>query len=153
MILNIVDLLPALPQVTLVLLLLGASAFDLSHRRVPNLLTLSGAIAAVIFSLTGIAEISLSQALLGGIVGLALFIVPYAIGQMGAGDVKLLSMCGLYLGIMPVITAALYTMVAGGVLALFYLCRIRIGSVYSPKSTVPYAVAITAGVLFVLSGY
>lgn len=90
---------------------------------------------------------------MGGIVGSGLFIVPYAIGQMGAGDVKLLGMCGLYLGTVPVITAALYAMLAGGLLALFYLYHIRIGIVCRTKPTVPYAVAITAGVLIVLAGY
>lgn len=93
------------------------------------------------------------QAMTGGLVGLGLFLLPYALGQMGAGDVKLLGMCGLFLGPMSVLSAALYTMLAGGGLALFYLLRSRWITKQNSNVTVPYAVAITLGVLFVLAGY
>ena len=131
-----------------------ASVIDLRLRRVPNLLVISGSILAVLFGLTGISDVSLTQMLMGGIVGLGVFILPYAIGQMGAGDVKLLGMCGFFLGPIPVLTAAVYAMLAGGLLAVCYLmCCQTMNARSKHQITLPYAVAITLGVLIVLAGY
>lgn len=142
-----------LPQVVLIGLLVGASIFDLLLRRVPNTLTLVGSTAALLLVLTGFSEITLTQALTGGLIGLGLFLIPYALGQMGAGDVKLFGMCGLFLGPIPVISAALYTMLAGGGLALSYLLRSKCTPKRKTIDTVPYAVAISLGVMLVLAGY
>jgi prepilin peptidase CpaA len=49
---------------------------------------------------------------------LALFLPLYALRAMGAGDVKLLAMVGVWLGAPAVARAALWTLLAGGVLSL-----------------------------------
>ena len=53
--------------------------------------------------------------------GLAILIVPYVIGGMGAGDAKLLGAVGGILGPGGVFTAFLFTAVVGGVYALILL--------------------------------
>lgn len=107
----------------------------------------------LLLAVTGFSGISLANALLGGLVGLGVFMLPYAFGKMGAGDVKLLGMCGVFLGPLPVLSAALYTMLAGGVLAMFYLMNRHFKFNSRLLATVPYAVAISLGVLVVLAGY
>jgi prepilin peptidase CpaA len=54
----------------------------------------------------------------GWIVGAAIFFVPFALGGLGAGDVKLLAALGAWVGPTDALWIALYTGIAGGVLAL-----------------------------------
>lgn len=97
---------------------LVACAFDVRTRRIPNALTLASAVAALVFhAITGGAEGWLTAA--GGwAIGIAIFFVPFALGGMGGGDVKLLGALGAWLGPIDVMWLALYTSVVGGVLAL-----------------------------------
>jgi prepilin peptidase CpaA len=57
-------------------------------------------------------------ALLGVLVGLALFLPLYLLRAMGAGDVKLLAALGAFMGPVEVIGLALSVLVAGGLLAV-----------------------------------
>ena len=57
----------------------------------------------------------------GLLLGFAVFFVFYAIGGMGAGDVKLMAAIGAFLGPKDVLFAALYTAIAGGVYAILLL--------------------------------
>ena len=54
----------------------------------------------------------------GWIAGLAIFFVPFALRGLGGGDVKLLAALGAWVGPTDVIWVALYTGIAGGLLAL-----------------------------------
>src|SRR6187401_3320193 len=95
-----------------------ASAWDLRTRRIPQLLTFGGALAAFVFhSINGGWDAGVASAA-GWAVGIAIFFVPFALGGLGAGDVKLLGALGAWLGPTGIFWAALYTGVAGGVLAI-----------------------------------
>jgi prepilin peptidase CpaA len=52
---------------------------------------------------------------------MALFIVPYAIGGMGAGDVKLMGAIGSFLGAKNVIWACLFSCIFGGLYGIIVL--------------------------------
>ena len=148
---------------TLVIFLLLASWIDCKHFRIPNSLTLMAAVAGLLHSTY--AGNGILFPLSGGIIGLALFILPYAYGKMGAGDVKMLAAVGTFLGPVTVIWAALWSFIAGGILALFWVfyLRIRPESAFVPsggmrhdrhenlgksqRSTMPYALAISIGSL------
>jgi prepilin peptidase CpaA len=95
-----------------------ACATDLRSRRIPNLLTFSTAALGIVAggSTNGLDGILTGAA--GWVVGLAIFFVPFALRGLGGGDVKLLAALGAWLGPTDVIWVALYTGVAGGVLAL-----------------------------------
>jgi prepilin peptidase CpaA len=51
--------------------------------------------------------------------------LPYHIGGMGAGDVKLMAAVGALVGYPAIIQVFLYTAIAGGVIALLVLLRHR----------------------------
>lgn len=55
---------------------------------------------------------------MGWALGLLLFFLPFALRGLGGGDVKLMAALGAWLGPIDVFWAAMYTGVAGGVLAL-----------------------------------
>jgi prepilin peptidase CpaA len=95
-----------------------ACTTDLRNRRIPNVLTLGSALAALVYSAATGGPHAVLAACEGWAVGVACFAVPFVLGGMGAGDVKLLGALGAWLGPMAAIWLALYAGVAGGVLAL-----------------------------------
>ena len=95
-----------------------ACVTDLRTRRIPNVLTFGAAVAGLAYQFaTGGVE-ALGQAALGWLLGALVFIVPFALGGLGGGDVKLLAALGAWLGPADALWLALYTGVAGGVMAL-----------------------------------
>jgi prepilin peptidase CpaA len=95
-----------------------ACAFDLRTRRIPNWLTFGAAGAALVFHLFATGASGFVQGVGGWATGAALLLVPYALGGMGAGDVKLVAALGAWLGPGDTFWLAMYTSIAGGVLAL-----------------------------------
>src|SRR4029453_2922304 len=96
----------------------GACITDVRSRRIPNVLTFGAAAAAIVFhAITGQLA-GLLQSVEGWLVGAAIFFVPFALGGLGAGDVKLLAALGAWVGPLDAMWISLYTGVAGGVLAL-----------------------------------
>jgi prepilin peptidase CpaA len=95
-----------------------ACGWDLRTRRIPQVLTLGGALAGLAFHLAtggwqgGVASV------LGWAVGIAIFLAPFALGGLGAGDVKLLGALGAWLGVNDIVWVALYTGIAGGLFAV-----------------------------------
>ncbi|MBY6037452.1 prepilin peptidase [Fictibacillus nanhaiensis] len=57
----------------------------------------------------------------GFLLGLGLLLIPYLLGGMGAGDVKLLALIGALKGSLFVFYTAIYMGLIGGVIALFIL--------------------------------
>ncbi|MBA5606950.1 prepilin peptidase [Duganella sp. FT3S] len=116
------------PAAVLAALLAAAVWHDVRTRRIPNRLVLGGALAGLAFQAllapgaglfaTPFGALGLLDGLAGLGLGLALLLPMYLLGAMGAGDVKLMAMCGAFLGPRDVLGAALLTMLAGGVLAL-----------------------------------
>jgi prepilin peptidase CpaA len=116
------------PAAVLAALLAAAVWHDLRTRRIPNRLVLGGALAGLAFQTllapgaglftTPFGALGLLDGLAGLGLGLALLLPMYMLGAMGAGDVKLMAMCGAFLGPRDMLGAALLTLIAGGVLAL-----------------------------------
>jgi prepilin peptidase CpaA len=95
-----------------------ACVWDLRCRRIPNALTLGAAAAAIGFhAIAGGIGGGLSS--VGGwLVGVAILFLPFALGGLGGGDVKLLGALGAWVGPADAVWLALYTFIAGGVLAV-----------------------------------
>ena len=78
--------------------LVAAAAIDGWKLRVPNLITFPLIISGWVYSTAYFGWAGLGWSLLGTAIGLMLLLPAYAIGGMGAGDVKLLAGIGACLG-------------------------------------------------------
>src|SRR5262245_24901739 len=95
-----------------------ACVSDLRTRRIPNALTFGSAIAAIAVHGVTDGTSGLTTGAGGWLAGVALFFPLFALGGMGAGDVKLLGALGAWLGPRAVFHVALYASMAGGVFAV-----------------------------------
>ena len=95
-----------------------AAVIDVRTRRIPNILTFGSTGAALLYALwmNGLHGLALSAG--GWATGIAVFLPMFLLRGMGAGAVKLLGAVGSWLGPGAVLYAALYSALAGGVLAL-----------------------------------
>jgi prepilin peptidase CpaA len=94
---------------------------DLRSRRVPNLLTFPALFGALLVSPWFGATSGPSEAAAGAALGFALLVGPYAIGGMGAGDVKALMALGAWLGPEAILGAAAWALLAAGAFGLCLL--------------------------------
>ena len=94
--------------------LLLAAAHDVRTRRIPNALV-------VAFCLVGLGARGMlggcGPGVAGAALGLAILFVPFALGLIGGGDVKLLAATGAWLGPQATLVAALAGLAAGGLLS------------------------------------
>jgi prepilin peptidase CpaA len=100
------------------LLAVVAAAGDVRTGRVPNVLTFGAAAIGLLFAALRAGMGGLGSSVLGYVVGLALFLPLFALGGMGAGDVKLLAAFGAWLGPKGALWTAIWASLVGGVLAL-----------------------------------
>jgi prepilin peptidase CpaA len=96
----------------------AACITDLKSRRIPNVLTFGATAAALVFHTINGGWSGLVGSVEGWLVGAAIFFLPFALGGLGAGDVKLLAALGAWVGPLDAVWISLYTGIAGGVLAL-----------------------------------
>lgn len=97
---------------------LAACVFDVRTRRIPNALTLSAAVAGLLYhaATSGVTGVQMAGA--GWLLGLLLLLPYFALGGMGGGDVKLVAALGAWLGPWETFWLAMYAGIAGGVLGL-----------------------------------
>ena len=103
--------------IAVVVALVGC-VFDLHSRRIPNALTVGAALAAMIVSAFTGGVSGMGSSAAGWAIAAALWLPIYALGGMGAGDVKLMAAIGAWLGPANIIYAVLYAAIAGGVFAI-----------------------------------
>ncbi|NBW00425.1 MAG: hypothetical protein EBR85_01690 [Betaproteobacteria bacterium] len=137
----------AASTLSLLVLLVLAAGFDIAQRRVPNSLIIGGLIVAL--SLAAFSGWSgLGRMALGSAAALVVLLPVYASGMMGAGDIKLISVVGGFLGLHHFLFALLCIFIAGGLVSAFYFWRPKANAT---NSGVPYAVAVLGGVAAYLS--
>lgn len=98
-----------------------AVASDLRFHRIPNELTLPALLLALIASPWAGATSGPLEAAMGAALGFALLIGPYALGGMGAGDVKALMVLGAWIGPQATLGATAWAVIAGGAFGLILL--------------------------------
>jgi prepilin peptidase CpaA len=91
---------------------------DVRSARIPNALTFSGVITGLLFHTFAPSGAGFAASGEGCLVGLAVFFLPFALGGLGAGDVKLLAALGAWLGPTDIVWSAVYTAIAGAALSL-----------------------------------
>lgn len=112
---------PALSNYILIILIILAVLFDLTKKKIPNLLTfpvmvLGLGIYTFFYGLDGFLF-----SLYGLLLGLVVFFIPFALGGMGAGDVKFLGAIGALTGASFVFAASVFAAICGGVIAIGYM--------------------------------
>lgn len=109
--------------ILLIIILAISFITDIKSRKILNIVTFPamfiGLFYHTILSGTG----GLSFSLLGLLTGLGLLIIPYLLGGMAAGDVKLLMAIGALQGTQFVIGSFLYIAIVGGIIALAILIK------------------------------
>lgn len=141
-----------------------AAVSDLRNFEVPN--WVSGVVVVAFLVVASTSAVPWPALLENFITGLAVLAVGFALfaaGWFGAGDVKLLSAIGLWIGWPLLIPYLIIVVLNGGVLTLMLIAFRRfplyahftairwIEQLHARKKDVPYAVAIALTALFFLS--
>jgi prepilin peptidase CpaA len=98
--------------------LVFAAVIDWWKLKVPNWLTFPLVLSGWIYSSVAFGWEGLGASLLGTLIGLGLLLPLYAIGGMGAGDVKLLAGVGAWVGATMTLYAFCFSAILGGLIAL-----------------------------------
>lgn len=167
-----------LPQVLLVTTLLVCSYTDLKHRKVLNKVLFPAAMLALVLQVALQGGQGALIWLKGTLAGIALLLIPFLLGGIGAGDLKLLGVVGSFMGPGFVLRAFLVAALIGGLLSLIFLWKrkelkhtikriggaiklflfscFRVWNIGQMESehvvTLPYAVTIALGTFLCLVG-
>lgn len=101
-----------------VVVALAGAVNDIRTGRIPNKLTYSALLAALILRTAVLGIFGLRSAVVGLLISGGLFLLLFAIGAMGGGDMKLMAAVGAWVGSTQVATLILAAAMAGGVLAV-----------------------------------
>lgn len=151
---------------TIVLVLVAAlgAISDWKYRKIPNWLTFGVLFISLFMGFVNNGLTGVVNSALGFVIGILILIVPYLLGGMGAGDVKLLGSIGSLVGIKNVIVIFFYSALCGLCLGLIWLAFIpghfkffittgKILPTVDKKQKVPYGVAIFMGtILYIILG-
>jgi prepilin peptidase CpaA len=140
---------------------------DVRSGKVYNLLTYPAAALGLVLQTVLAGTEGLVTGLGGLLAGLGILLIPYLLGFVGAGDVKLLAAVGTYVGPRDTASVMLYGAVLGGVLAILLLIRRRelvsmalqlafaprqtLGTATLEKGDFPFATTVPMGLLVVIA--
>ncbi|MRG85808.1 A24 family peptidase [Salinibacillus xinjiangensis] len=110
-------------QIILTIVLVISLITDIKDRKILNIVTLPTIFFAFIyhFIMSGFDGLLFSAS--GFFVGLGLLLIPFMLGGMGAGDVKLMAAIGALQGMQFVFYAFIYTALIGGIIAVVLLLK------------------------------
>ncbi|MCL5779835.1 MAG: prepilin peptidase [Firmicutes bacterium] len=112
-----------LPDLVLVLVV-GISLYtDLRYKKIYNIVLFPAFVLALLYSLTSGGLTGLLFSIKGATLGLALLLIPFMLGGMGAGDVKMLAVIGAWQGPHFVWLCFLSTAIVGGIISLVLLLK------------------------------
>jgi prepilin peptidase CpaA len=160
-----------MPDLILAVALIICLITDLQERKIYNKVLFPTLVLGVAYNLYAGGWLGLQQSILGLLTGLGILLIPFALGGMGAGDVKLLAVIGALKGPLFVFYTAIFMALAGGILALAVLVyqgklwsllkilargtwlflisrgKVRVFEFDQQISFIPYGLAITAGAI------
>ena len=97
---------------------LAGAVIDVRTARIPNRLTYSTLLSALILRAAVLGMSGLKSGTVGMLVSGGLFLLLFVLGAMGGGDMKLMAAVGAWVGSTQVLTLILAAAIAGGVLAV-----------------------------------
>lgn len=151
---NLVLLSPTWLIALLMIVLAIAALEDMTRLRISNLTCVAVFLLAIVAMAVHGFGIDLWQNAAVFALILAIGTAAFGAGWLGGGDVKLLAAIGLWLDFTTALVVVAAIMIAGGALALVYICvrllRKSAGS-GDRASKVPYGLAIVGGALFVFA--
>ncbi len=109
---------PLFANVYLLIALATSAVIDYRTMKIPNYLTFSTALAGLLYNSVSAGFTGLWFGIGGLFAGMGCLIIPYAIGGMGAGDVKLMGAIGAFIGYKAVFIVFLMTALFGGIYGL-----------------------------------
>jgi prepilin peptidase CpaA len=145
------------------LLLILAAGWDIASYTIPNFLQIALLASFVAFVVaTGMAPATIVTHVLAGALGLAMGFTLFALGYIGGGDAKLFACITLWLGFHNLPEYALMASILGGALTMVLIVARRLPlpdvlsgqswilKLHDARGAIPYGVALSAGVFFIL---
>ncbi|MDO9574654.1 MAG: A24 family peptidase [Candidatus Contubernalis sp.] len=105
----------------LIILIVLSLYFDLTQKKIPNFLTFPAVIWGLFYNTIMNPFQGFIFSFSGLLVGIAVFLIPFMLGGMGGGDVKLMGAIGALKGMHFVLSAAVLTALFGGIIAIIIL--------------------------------
>jgi prepilin peptidase CpaA len=96
---------------------------DIKNRKILNVVTLPAIIIGFIYYTTVQGLDGLLFSGKGFLIGLSLLLIPYLLGGMGAGDVKLMAAIGALMGTTFVLYSFVYIALIGGFISVFLIMK------------------------------
>ncbi|MGB4589580.1 MAG: prepilin peptidase [Clostridiaceae bacterium] len=107
------------------LILLGLLALavyhDITRRKIPNKITMPAILFGIIYSTVNSGLNGFLFSIFGFLLGLAVFLIPYIFGGIGAGDVKLMAAIGALKGSRFALMSSIGTALSGGMIVIIYM--------------------------------
>jgi prepilin peptidase CpaA len=119
-----------------------ATVIDLRTRRIPNSLTAAMAALGIGLAASGASGVSIGASAAGLALGLALMMPGHLLGATGGGDVKLMGAVGAVVGPGMVVSAFLFTAIAGAASPTDRPSRLAACSRASSDKRHPHSVAL-----------
>jgi prepilin peptidase CpaA len=121
---------------------------DVRHRKIPNSLCAAVLLIGVLSAGFSRGWDGISDGILGAVFAFSVFLVPYMLGGMGGGDVKLMAGFGALTGAHGVVPAVILVAAAGAASSILILLYRWLRGQASCIA-IPYAPAIVIGSLLV----
>lgn len=112
-------------NILLILVLSICFVTDIKEQKIYNKVIFPSLAVVIIFQITFYGYNGLKLSLAGFITGLCILLVPYFLGGIGAGDVKLLALIGAIKGSIFVLNTAIYMALLGGAIAIVIIIAHR----------------------------
>lgn len=133
-------------------ILAAALLTDFFRSRIPNLLILAGYLSGVGYAV--LTQNPWHLCLIDGLIILICLYPLYLFGAFGGGDIKLFSVIGIYLGLMPTVNVVLSAIMAGAVCSvikiIFLLLRHR--KISFSNLTIHFSLPIFLGTILIVFG-
>ncbi|OCA87517.1 peptidase A24 [Bacillus sp. FJAT-27225] len=110
-------------NILLLIVLIICTITDIKFRKILNIVTFPAILLGFLYYLMINGFDGFLYSGKGFLVGLGVLLIPFAMGGIGAGDVKLMAAIGTMKGAFFVFYAFLYAAIVGGFIALFIIIR------------------------------